>query len=108
MKLLIIDKNGVREFIEANPNPRNENDSKSLVELLKESINQDKKEPVSKDLELHTFTSLLKLFTTTRPTLYSWIDNGDLIPIRIGGRVFFRNEDIKKMIARKSLESQSI
>lgn len=108
MKLLIIDKNGVREFIEANPNPRNETDSKSLVELLKESSNQDKKEPVTKDLELHTFTSLRKLFSTTRPTLYSWIESGDLIPIKIGGRVFFRHQEILKMIARKSAESQSI
>ncbi|QTE21024.1 hypothetical protein [Polaribacter cellanae] len=87
MKLLIIDKNGFREFIEANPNPQDKTDSKSIIELLKESINQDKKEPVTKELELHTFTSLLKLLTT-RPSLYSWIERGDLIPVKIGGRVF--------------------
>ena len=105
MKILIIDKNGVKEFTPINVNPENQQDAKSIVDILKENFLPEQNSIQKNELNLFTISKLIQLFNTTRPTLYSWIDNGDLKPIKIGGRVYFNQKDIEEMIARKSSES---
>lgn len=106
MRLLIIDENGVREFTPTDSKNENANESKSTIELLKESLFPEHNDAPSTELNLFTISKLVELFKTTRPTIYSWIDNGDLIPIKIGGRVYFNQKDIEQMIERKTSESK--
>lgn len=105
MKILIIDENGVKEFTPINVNSENQQDSKSFVDILKENLLPKDNTVQNNKLNLFTISKLVQLFNTTRPTLYSWIDNGDLKPIKIGGRVYFNQKDIEEMIARKATES---
>lgn len=107
MKILIIDEKGVKEFAPINLNSENQQDTKSLVDILKENFLPEENTTQKNELNLFTISKLIQLFNTTRPTLYSWIDNGDLIPIKIGGRVYFRQTDIEDMITRKSSESST-
>lgn len=106
MRLLIIDENGVREFTPIDSKSENTNESKSTIELLKESLFPEQNDAPCTELNLFTISKLVALFKTTRPTIYSWIDNGDLIPIKIGGRVYFNQKDIHQMIDRKASESK--
>lgn len=108
MRLLIIDENGIREFSPKDQNGQNQQDSKSVLELLKESLTNGSENTQKDGLNLYTISELVDLFTTTRPTIYSWIDNGDLIPIKIGGRVYFNQKDIEQMLERKISESGKI
>jgi len=105
MKILIIDDNGVKEFAPINLKEDNQQNTKSFVELLKESLSIEQKTTQNDELNLFTISKLAQLFNTTRPTLYSWIDNGDLKPIKIGGRVYFNKKDIEEMLDRKTSQS---
>ena len=98
MKILIIDDNGVKEFAPINLKEDNQQNPKSFIELLKESLSIEQKTTQNDELNLFTISKLAQLFNTTRPTLYSWIDNGDLKPIKIGGRVYFNKKDIEEYI----------
>lgn len=105
MKILIIDDNGVKEFAPINLKEDNQQNTKSFIELLKESLLIEQKTTKNDELNLFTISKLAQLFNTTRPTLYSWIDNGDLKPIKIGGRVYFNKKDIEEMLDRKTSQS---
>jgi predicted DNA-binding transcriptional regulator AlpA len=106
MKLLIIDENGVREFTPTDAENQNPDETKSALELLKEKLFIEQNDLPNSNLNLFTISKLVALFDTTRPTIYSWIDNGDLIPIKIGGRVYFNQKDIELMLERKASESK--
>lgn len=106
MRLLIIDENGVQEFTPTNEKITNSDDSKSTIELLRERLLPKDTIAQKSDLNLFTISKLVELFETTRPTIYSWIDAGDLIPIKIGGRVYFNQKDIEQMLERKASESK--
>ncbi|QTE21021.1 helix-turn-helix domain-containing protein [Polaribacter cellanae] len=105
MRLLIIDEKGIREFTPLKLDNKNENESNSIIKFLKEKLDSKESLAPKKELNLYTISKLVELFQTTRPTLYNWIEKGDLTPIRIGGRVFFNQIDIEEMLLRKSFNS---
>ena len=106
MRLLIIDENGVREFTPINETEEESLNTTSTKKLLKEYFQSENNTTKKTDLNVFTITKLVELFETTRPTIYAWIDNGDLIPIKIGGRVYFNRKDIELMLDRKTKESK--
>jgi len=104
MKILIIDKDGVKEFIPSNPNQQSENQPDFSLQLLKDSLLKKTNSSDSSELSLYTISKLVKLFSTTRPTIYSWIGKGFLKPIKLGGRVYFNHKDIESLLESGSRE----
>jgi len=104
MKILIIDKDGVKEFIPSNPNHQEDNQSDFSLKLLKDSLLKTVNSSGSPELSLYTISNLVKLFSTTRPTIYSWIEKGLLKPIKLGGRVYFKHKDIYSLLESGSRE----
>ncbi len=98
MKILIISAEGVKEFIPLIPNQENQAASDSVLTLLKENLTKDSKNTLSSETRLYTISMLETLFSTSRPTLYNWIGKGLLKPIKLVGRVYFRHEDIEKLL----------
>ena len=47
---------------------------------------------------------VIKIFMTSRPTIYAWIKKGLLHPVTIGGRVYFRPSDIDQLIDDRGKE----
>jgi len=100
MKILIIDENGVKEFVIAK--------SESKLQKEEKLISQEKKkestiENSSKEkLGLYSIADLVLAFKTSRPNIYSWIRKGYLKQISIGGRKYFKREDIEKMLEEKT------
>lgn len=99
MKIVILDQTGIKEFIPLNAD---ESSNESFISAFKSELEKlvSSKES-SKDLNLLTITDLVKIFQTTRPTIYSWIDQHLLFPIRMGGRVYFDKNDIQALIDKK-------
>lgn len=98
MKILIIDENGVKEFIPTNQKVDEKLNSKSTLEILKENFFPTEKIIPKKEISLYTIAKLVALFDTTRPTIYSWIEKGLLKPIKLGGRVYFNQKDIQALL----------
>lgn len=104
MKLFIINEDGMQEFIPLNFEQTNEdNNYTSFFEKLKSEITSQQ-ERTKPEINLYTFDKVVEIFDTTRPTIYSWIDYKLLKPIKIGGRVYFKQSDIEELIRIKSEE----
>jgi excisionase family DNA binding protein len=97
MKVFVVHDNQVKEFVSAD----NFIKEKFALELFKDGLNLEP-ETLQKSLEkqsqLITISQLIKLFSTSRPTIYAWIDKKLLNPIKIGGRVYFNKQDIEKLL----------
>lgn len=102
MKILIIDDNGVREFIPSAPNQDSQNQSQNTLNLLKESFQLPQQKEEESKVNLYTISKLVKLFDTSRPTIYAWIEKGLLKPIKLSGRVYFKHEDIESLLESHS------
>lgn len=98
MKILIIDDNGVTEFIPSAPNQEDQTKTNSTLNLFKERLLEKTVIPSQPELRLYTMSRLLILFEATRPTIYSWIEKGLLKPIKLGGRVYFNQKDIETLL----------
>lgn len=105
MKLFIINENGMQEFIPANQTTQNKENTFTFFNELKDSILKSQ-QPKKSEINLFTISKLVSVFETTRPTIYSWIDLGLLKPIKLGGRVYFNQADIEKLIEEKSISNQ--
>jgi excisionase family DNA binding protein len=97
MKVFVVHDNQVKEFVSTD----NFIKEKFALELFKDELNLEP-ETLQKSLEkqsqLITISQLTKLFSTSRPTIYAWIDKKLLNPIKIGGRVYFNKQDIEKLL----------
>lgn len=102
MKILIIDGNGVKEFIPSTPNQEDQTKTNSFLNLFKESLLKNTALPLQSEISLYTISKLVTLFDTTRPTIYSWIEKGLLKPIKLGGRVYFNHKDIEALLESSS------
>jgi predicted DNA-binding transcriptional regulator AlpA len=102
MKILIIDDNGVKEFIPSTPNQEDQTKTNSFLNSFKESLLKNTALPVQSEISLYTISKLVTLFDTTRPTIYSWIEKGLLKPIKLGGRVYFNHKDIEALLESSS------
>ncbi len=51
---------------------------------------------------LYKISELCLLFNITRPTIYEWIKDGKLRPVKIRSRVFFLGIDIQELLKSKS------
>lgn len=102
MKILIIDENGVKEFIPSTPNQEDQTKTNSTLNLFKESLLKNTAIPLQSEISLYTISKLVILFDTTRPTIYSWIEKGLLKPIKLGGRVYFNHKDIEALLESSS------
>lgn len=101
MKILIIDDNGVKEFIPSTPN-QDQTKTNSFLNSFKESLLKNTALTVQSEISLYTISKLVTLFDTTRPTIYSWIEKGLLKPIKLGGRVYFNHKDIEALLESSS------
>lgn len=104
-KLFILGKNGVQELIPADQTLKNKENSFSFFDELRNSFLESQK-PKEPEINLLTISKLVKVFDTTRPTLYNWISLGLLNPIKLAGRVYFRQSDIEKLIKDNSSLNQ--
>ena len=96
MKLLIIDENGVKEFIlSENVTQLQKNEDSTLQEEKGKTATENSQK---QKLSLYTIADLIFAFKTSRPNIYSWIKKGYLNPISIGGRKYFKREDIESML----------
>lgn len=96
MKLLIIDENGVKEFIlSENVTQLQKNEDSPLQEKKGETTTGNSQK---EKLSLYTIADLILAFNTSRPNIYSWIKKGYLNPISIGGRKYFKRDDIERML----------
>ena len=102
MKILIIKDNVVTEFIPLSPNKDNQNQSQKTLNLLKESLKLSETKEEESKVKLYTITKLVKIFETSRPTIYAWIEKGLLKPIKLSGRVYFKHEDIEALLEKNS------
>ncbi len=102
MKILIIDDNGVKEFIPSTPNQEDQTITNSFLNSFKESLLKNTALPLQSEISLYTISKLVTLFDTTRPTIYSWIEKGLLKPIKLGGRVYFNHKDIEALLESSS------
>ncbi len=69
-------------------------------QVLTNTTSQESLE-IESDSSLLTISDLVKKFSVSRPTIYSWIKKGLLKRIPIGGRVLFDPDDIRALIDRK-------
>ncbi|MDR6302274.1 helix-turn-helix domain-containing protein [Mesonia maritima] len=92
-KLMLVTEKGMQEFI---PLTRYE----ELQTRFEKLSNEEKTQKAEKE-KLYTMTQVLKIFKTSRPTIYAWEKKGILHPIRIEGRVYFKADDLDKMIDSK-------
>ena len=104
MKLFMINENGMQEFIPTSQTDSNKENTFSFFDELKNSLIEHQ-EPTKTGIKLVTINKLIKIFETTRPTIYSWIDLGLLKPIKIGGRVYFNEDDLQELINQKTSEN---
>jgi len=102
MKVLIINENGVSEYIPSTPNQEDQSKTNLTLDLLKESLLKNTVPSLHSEISLYTISKLLKIFDTTRPTIYSWIEKGLLKPIKLGGRVYFNHKDIEELLESSS------
>ncbi len=102
MKILIIDDNGVREFIPSSPNQDKQNQSQNTLNLLKESFQLPVKKEEKSKVNLYAISRVQKTFEISRPTIYAWIEKGLLKPIKLSGRVYFKHEDIESLLENYS------
>lgn len=102
MKILIIDDNGVTEFIPSAPNQDSQNQSQNTLNLLKESFQLPQPKEEASKVNLYTISKLVKLFDASRPTIYAWVEKGLLKPIKLSGRVYFKHEDIESLLEANS------
>jgi len=99
MKIVILDKEGIKEFI---PSNQEDSSNETFIAAFKNEIEKlGQPKTVSNKIDLLTITDLITLFKTTRPTIYSWIDQNLLFPIRMGGRVYFDQKDIVDLLEKK-------
>jgi len=104
MKIVIFDQDGIKEFIPANS--KDFISDEGFITLLKKEFQKtEHKENTSKEFDLLTIADIVLLFKTTRPTIYAWIEKKLLSPIKLGGRVYFDPNDIKKIIEQKKTSS---
>lgn len=100
-KIMFITANGVEEFI-----PKRELDELILKHQKTQEINNKFREfkSAEKEKKLYTIADTQKIFNTSRPTIYNWMEHGILSPIKIGGRVYFRPESVDELISKKANE----
>lgn len=100
-KIMFITANGVEEFI-----PKRELDEAILGYQKSQEINSKVGELKSADKEkkLYTIADTQKIFNTSRPTIYNWMEHGILSPIKIGGRVYFSPKSVEDLISQKAGE----
>jgi predicted DNA-binding transcriptional regulator AlpA len=104
-KLFILGENGVQELIPADQTLQNKENSFSFFDELKNSFLESQK-PKEPEIKLLTIAKLIKVFDTTRPTLYNWISLGLLNPIKLAGRVYFKHSEIIQLIQDNSTKNQ--
>ncbi len=101
-KLMLITDQGVQEFV-----PKSILD-KMISSHQKENLIDDKNDSNLKEEQLvkklYTMAQVIKIFMTSRPTIYAWIKKGLLHPVTIGGRVYFRPSDIDQLIDDRGKE----
>ena len=98
MKILIIDEDGVKEFLP----------SEQIQQTLDSQISDSEAKPEHSsqrgrdqdELKVYTMAQLIKIFQTSRPNIYSWIGKGWLKQTTIGGRKYFRKQDVELMLER--------
>lgn len=71
---------------------------KEEVKSMKEEMDILKKELQQKNKELYTIEDLEALFNVSRATIHNWINDKKLVKHKIGGRTFFKREDIDRII----------
>lgn len=76
--------------------------------IVREEIKQQVGRPADKSLldtpglkqkPLFKVNELCALFQISRPTLYEWIKDGKLKPVKIRSRVFFLGADVRQLLA---------
>ncbi|HWK03796.1 MAG TPA: helix-turn-helix domain-containing protein [Puia sp.] len=71
-----------------------------------------KAEPATSTLEVPGMTykplynsgEICQLFGITKPTIYEWIKNGVLKPVKIQSRVYFLHQDVQQLIQSGTIE----
>lgn len=48
--------------------------------------------------EIMTKKELLKIFSISRGTCYKWTKRGILSPVKVGGKTFYKRNDINELI----------
>lgn len=56
--------------------------------------------PTVSPTKQYTFNDLCERFRVSKPTVYEWIKGGLISPVRLGGRVFFRAQDVEALMER--------
>ncbi len=95
IKLMLITESEVLEFLPKSNIEKYVKKTKYNLRKKTRSLN-DEDECTPK--KLYTVTQIMELFGTSRPTIYSWIKKKILKPIYIGGRVYFKPDDIDILI----------
>jgi hypothetical protein len=73
------------------------------VSGLKEEI-KELKAMIENNKSIYTIDELTKLFKVSRQTIANWRNEKKLIPHKINGRVYFKREDIEKLINYSKIE----
>jgi excisionase family DNA binding protein len=83
----------------------------NIRQIIREEVAKIEKEiPKGNVLETPglTYKPLLKimelctLFQVTKPTIYSWIKDGKLKPVKVKSRVYFLFQDVQKLMSTES------
>ncbi|MEZ7494974.1 helix-turn-helix domain-containing protein [Leeuwenhoekiella aequorea] len=95
-KIILFTEKGIQEYKLVTSSDQNllEGETFSSIPDLQTTLKKDKK--------LYTFPETREIFACSRPTLYNWIRDEILKPIRIGGRIYFRPKDIDELIESQS------
>lgn len=99
LKIMLITTNGLEEFV-----PKRKLDEVILSHKKNQEIQTkvEKLKLFDKEKKLYTIADTQKIFNTSRPTIYNWMEHGILSPIKIGGRVYFSKETIDNLISKKA------
>lgn len=68
------------------------------TKALRAEITDLKAKLQTQQKELYTIEDLEKLFTVGRATIHNWVNEGKLIKHKMGGRTFFKSEDVNRII----------
>ena len=99
-RLMLITEKGVVEFI-----------PKSTLEEFQQKVENERSDSATAEgpgaalhdsKKLYTFPEVQEIFDCSRPTLYNWIEQGILHPVRIGGRIYFDPLAIDELIRERS------
>lgn len=72
-----------------------------MREMIREEVKLVLSElPTVSTNKQYTFSDLSQRFRVSKPTIYEWIKAGLIGPVRLGGRVYFRAQDVEALMER--------